>query len=525
MKVISAPSRPGVIPGTASTADSKRRGSKRRRKRRGGPRVFRRGDYSWLASCVEPKQWEPTLKLLDNNRPSTVDPSRSWALIDKAAPRSIFRQGQRHNPSEYNPQQRDLPPEKDSVPGSKYDRPKAFGRTGGRGGLLAPSASVSVLDRFPRGRLFPEEEMREREATPGPESYDVVLDHRLEGVAFEEMWGSLETLRSWESLGIGASDWPFAGYDTTDGNSRCGEQDVVGEEAQVSPRTRVGVDEAVCDEDRQMTEGIDGVDQRTIFGRSRSPCSAGRSIQRSSDRSTTVDSIRNGGTNAGECSRLSPTASVAAWRGAPCRGCLDAEAGSAAHTFVAAAASLSDANLFRRAQTTGTSICFGDMPRQRSAPAFSIGRGARDVPSRLMHTPADKIFKEARLGRSGPGPSTASSRAGDRLTRPRLPEARVVLPLTRSGGGTSLQGNGDRLLAACKGTDAVVVDGALGVQVKSRRPTNPSSSLAGPRRGVTLFHERLRYAGKVSLWVKGIFNNGKDGRGFYSCTHWEVFFP
>ncbi|CAN0460727.1 unnamed protein product, partial [Hapterophycus canaliculatus] len=184
--------------------------------RRGGARIFRRGDYSWLTSCAEPKQWEPRLRLLGGNGDSesrgnsggrsfltpTSDPSRSRALTERNAPRPVLRRGERHNQSEYNPQRRDLPRNNDRYPGPKYDRPPgAFGRTGGGGGSKAPSVSISFLDRFPFGRLFSEEESREREATPGPEAYDVGLDHRLETHSLEKMQGSLETLASWGSLG------------------------------------------------------------------------------------------------------------------------------------------------------------------------------------------------------------------------------------------------------------------------------------------------------------------------------------
>lgn len=176
----------------------------------------------------------------------------------------------------------------------------------------------------------------------------------------------------------------------------------------------------------------------------------------------------------------------------------------------------------RRAQTSTASVRFGDNPRQRSAPAFSIGSGGRDVSSRLLHSPAETIYKEARLGRSGPGPTTACPRAGDEHTRPRSFAARVIPPVARYGESASHRARADRLAGAATGADVGVkateggiVDGALGVQVKSGRPTCPSISLAGPRRTGSLFHERLRYLGKVSgiggcckmlLYVTGILH-------------------
>lgn len=533
--------RPVAADAHTSSAASSRRGRKRKKRRRGGPRIFRRGDYGWLTSCVEPKPWEPKLKLLDgenrrdaNNhgdRPSTsvLDASGSRSLTEKNAPRPVLRRGERHNQSEYNPQHRDLPRERDRYPGPKYDPPPgAFGRTGGSGGTAAPSASVSTLDRFPRGRLFSEEEVREREATPGPESYDVRLEHRLEGHSLEMMQGSLKTLESWGSLGVGReNDWPFAGSAgserarTAFGVSRGGEvrkvrtSEARDEKKRENPpkTTGNGQEEARSSE----TELLEGVAKRTIFGRSRSPCLAGgsatpedpRASKRRSPSPTTkppVKEINSNRRTAAErhCSRLSPASSAAARRGVPCSECVEVELATAVGTFVAAAASVSDANLFRRARTTGASVRFGDMPRQRSAPAFSIGTGQRDVTSRLLHTtPAETIYREARLGRSGTGPTTACPRAGEALTRPRPTAARVVLPDTRGGSSGPLRsGGGHSGVDAAAGEEGaekglLVVDGALGPQVKSSRPTSPSFTLAGPRLAATLFHERLRYGGQV----------------------------
>lgn len=534
--------RPITADAHVSSASSSRHGKKRKKRRRGRSHIFRRGDYSWLTSCVEPKPWEPKLKLLDSeNRcdanersdrlsTSILDASRSRSLTEKNAPRPVLRRGERYNQSEYNPQRRDLPREKDRYPGPKYDPPAgAFGRTGGSGGTAAPSASVSALDRFPRGRLFSEEEVREREATPGPESYDVGLEHRLEGHSLEMMQGSLKTLESWNSLGVGqADDWPFAGSTGSDrartasefsrgGKARKVRSSGAGDERKrENPSKRAENGQEV--ERSSETEFLEGVAKRTIFGRSRTPCFAGasaapedlRASKRRSPSPTTRPSEQeissNRRTAERHCSRLSPASSAAARRGVPCSECLEVEVATAVGSFVAAAASVSDANLFRRARTTGASVRFGDMPRQRSAPAFSIGTGQRDTTSRLLHTtPAETVYREARLGRSGKGPTTACPRAGDALTRPRPTAARVVLPDARDGSSGPLLSR-DR----CSGVDTaaggeaaekglVVVDGALGPQVKSKRPTSPSFTLAGPRRAATLFHERLRYGGQVRL--------------------------
>lgn len=381
--------------------------------------------------------------------------------------------------------------------------------------------------------------MREREATPGPEAYDIGLGHRLEGHSLEIMQGSLETLQSWASLGVGQADgWPFLCSGERDGagaayefarvdegsdGRRGGEVSAAGESRDEEKCTglsrgfrdgRDGEDEEDeggeeeqdrCDRHHHSTtERLEGVAKRIMFGRSRTPCFAGGSVSSEDlprpSRSETANSYlhRRAGSR---CSRLSPASSAAALRGVPCPECLGVEVATAVNSFVAAAASVSDANLFRRARMTGASVRFGEMPRQRTAPAFSIGRGQRDVTSRLLHTtPGEEIYREARLGRSGKGPASASPRAGDAVTKPRPAAATVVLPDARGGGprGPSHSGNG------YSGTDAAaadgrvfVVDGALGAQVKSCRPTSPSFTLAGPRRAATLFHERLRYDGKV----------------------------
>lgn len=533
---------------TSSTAISRRGKKRKKRRRRGGPRIFRRGDYGWLTSCVEPRPWEPKLKLLDcpnscdgeehgggRSSASILDTSRSRALTEKNAPRPVLRRGERFNQSEYNPQHRDIPREKDRYPGPKYDPPPgAFGRVGATGGTTGPSASVSGLDRFPRGRLFSEEEVREREATPGPEAYDVRLEHRLEGDSLEMMQGSLKTLESWSSLGVGRTgDWPFdlsSGSDSAaaaaseisrTGKVRKARGSAARHESKrekSSKRAETGKKQGQSRE----TERLEGVANRTMFGRSRTPCLAGGSAapedpraseRRSPTAKTSAKETKfTPHTADRHCSRLSPSSSAAARRGVPCSECVDFEVATAVGTFVAAAASVSDVNLFRRARTTGASVRFGDMPRQRSAPAFSIGRGQRDVTSRLLHTTtAETIYKVARLGRSGKGPTTACPRAGDALTKPRPKVATVVLPNTAVGGssGSFESRNGHSGVETAAGKEAsetglIVVDGALGTQVKSYRPTSPSFTLAGPRRAATLFHERLRYGGQVRLVAGGV---------------------
>ncbi|CAM9387077.1 unnamed protein product [Ectocarpus fasciculatus] len=505
-----------ALPHASSTTGSRRR-KKRRKRLWGGPRIFRRGNYGWLTSCAEPRQWEPQLKLLEDKgkgsggHPATPtsDVSRTWSLTEKNAPRAVLRRGERHNQSEYNPQHRDLPREKDGYPGPKYDRPPgAFGRTGGGGGTVAPSASMSSLDRFPRGRLFSEEEMREREATPGPEAYDVGLENRLEGCSFEKMYGSLETLASWGSLGMSRAGAGACinGEIATDGEA--GESENAIKLTSPAKRRSKSGDGGVEDEGyAKGRQSATELAKRNPFRRSRAPCVAGGGQSTlSSPAKMDTDSVRRSGNRRRQhCSRLSPASSVAAWRGVPCPDCASVEVATAAGTFAAASASLSDANLFRRARTIGASVRFGDMPRLRSAPAFTIGRGQRDVSSRLLHTtPAEALYKEDRLGRSGKGPTTASPRAGERLTRPRPIAARVVLPkqAPRASAKGGSEGGKSPAVAGEGGVEVadrgvVVVDGALGTQVKSRRPTSPSFTLAGPRRAATLFHERLRYDGKA----------------------------
>ncbi|CAM9245151.1 unnamed protein product [Ectocarpus sp. 13 AM-2016] len=522
--------RPGnALPQPISTTDSRRR-KKRRKRRWGGPRIFRRGNYGWLTSCAEPRQWEPQLKLLEDKdkgsggNPATPisDVSRTWSLTEKNAPRPVLRRGERYNQSEYNPQHRDLPREKDGYPGPKYDRPPgAFGRTGGGGGTVAPSASMSSLDRFPRGWLFSEEGIREREATPGPEAYDVGLENRLEGCSFEKMYGSLETLASWGRLGASRAGEGGCSNDEVAADGKVRESENT--KKRTSPaecRSKSGnggVEEEGYAKDRQSAAELA---EQNYFRRSHAPCVAGQSTLSLPAKLETNSVRRSSNGRRQHCSRLSPASSVAACRDVPCPDCASIEVATAAGTFAAASASLSDANLFRRAKTIGASVRFGDMPRLRSAPAFTIGRGQRDVSSRLLHTtPAEALYKEDRLGRSGNGPTTASPRAGERLTRPRPIAARVVLPKQApraSAGGGSEGGKSAAPAAPAAGGEGVmevaergviVVDGALGTQVKSCRPSSPSFTLAGPRRAATLFHERLRYDGKVSE-VHSFFSGG-----------------
>lgn len=91
---------------------------------------------------------------------------------------------------------------------------------------------------------------------------------------------------------------------------------------------------------------------------------------------------------------------------------------SAADVFVAASSSPSNSKVVkRRAQTVPAS----------GASAFTFGgEGVRDLCSRQLYIPGEMIYKEVRLGKSGPGLSTAVLRAGERLTRPRSRVARIT---------------------------------------------------------------------------------------------------
>ena len=477
-------------------------------------RVFRRGDYGWLTRCLQPKRWQPNLKLLANITPPTFDPSRSRALTEKEPPRPILRRAPRCNTAEYNPQRSDLPPEMNNLPGPKYDSPPgAFGRTGGGGGTVAPCASVSALDRFPRRRLFPEEEMREREATPGPEAYDVALEHRLEGAALEVMKRSLGTLAS-----LGGVEFEMPGslmFAAAEGGDRDAEL-----QENFSPRRRMAAgSHGVPSVGRFLKGGLSsggcsgciGHEMLSkINGRSYRPCSAGCHVKRSVERSVIAPRVWRS-----RCSRLAPAATepVAAERRKLCRECLERKLASAADKFLAATSSLLNPNIMKRAQTVGASMCFGDVPKLNRAPTFTIGgEEARDVPSRLLDIPGETIFRGVRLGRSVPGPYTGKPLTGERLTGPRFRETKITPHGARSGrhmfgskteslGGSGLTGTGTKAVAemarATKGEGVWVVDGALGAQVKSGRPTIPSFTHAGPRRAADLFHERLRYGGKV----------------------------
>ncbi|CAM9622730.1 unnamed protein product, partial [Choristocarpus tenellus] len=44
------------------------------------------------------------------------------------------------------------------------------------------------------GPLFPEEEVALREATPGPETYDVILSQRLESMTLDQVADSTHAL-------------------------------------------------------------------------------------------------------------------------------------------------------------------------------------------------------------------------------------------------------------------------------------------------------------------------------------------
>lgn len=135
-----------------------RRRQRRRTRARGGPRIFRRGKCDYLRASLEPKPWQPALRLTDDRNknddrrwPSTArtaDGSSARSFSQNEAARAVLRRGPRYNPAEYNPQNRDLPRESDESPGPKYGRtPGAFGRTGAGGGVVAPSATLFALKR------------------------------------------------------------------------------------------------------------------------------------------------------------------------------------------------------------------------------------------------------------------------------------------------------------------------------------------------------------------------------------------
>lgn len=221
-----------------------------------------------------------------------------------------------------------------------------------------------------------------REDTPGPEAYDVTLNQRLEGTALEEMRSSLETMASCEG-GLGdfdAVDWPFA----PDSDCRGGERGVEGNT-----------------ETQQRRESDNTCGTAIMVGASEA--------ETESAAHATTENVRDR-PRYGTCAKCSPLSMPGSlWQldnstqqqqqQLPCRDCLDAKASGAANAFLAAASSLYDANLHRRARSTGASVTFGEMPRLRSAPAFSIGRGDREIAARLLHTPGNVIYKEARLGR------------------------------------------------------------------------------------------------------------------------------
>lgn len=254
--------------------------------------------------------------------------------------------------------------------------------------IFAPASPIccSAIHRFPNGRLFEEEKISLRANTPGPEAYDVALNQRLEGVAFEEMISSLETMAACErSLGnLDTVERSFAA------NSGCHGE---------------GGNERIVDGSSEIQEKRDCGDARnsTLVG-----------AEEAETKTATDMTIEKGGDrprcgNCARCSLLSMPGSL--WRPDgkmqkqkqkqqfPCRDCLYDKASGAANAFLAAASSLHDPNLHRRARSTGASVTFGEMPRLCSAPAFSIGREGREVAARLLHTPGNMIYKEARLGR------------------------------------------------------------------------------------------------------------------------------
>lgn len=295
-----------------------RREKKRRSKRRGSkrPRVFRRADYGWLINCMQPRQPQPSLKLTDNI-PPLIDPSKARALTETEAPRPVFRLGPRFNPAEYNPQRRDLPRETDVLPGPKYDCPPgAFGRRGGGGGTVARSASVSRPDRFPRRRLFPEEEIREREDTPAPGTYTVALGYHFDKkVCLGARMRSLGTLAF---PGItnarSISDWPLAGtVGGGDGCEGCHDDDHQRfRRCGVTPGSRGGPSGSGGSGESSPagdpSYGCPYHDEFSgIIGHSHTPCPSGDCGQLPPKRSTLAPSPRRG-----RCSRLAPAAAAAA---------------------------------------------------------------------------------------------------------------------------------------------------------------------------------------------------------------------
>lgn len=225
----------------------------------------------------------------------------------------------------------------------------------------------------------------EREDTPGPQAYDVTLNERLEGAALEEMRSSLETLASCEGGGLETletDEWPFVTE-----RSRAGGGGDYGCLMELSDEPRGRPDdggEGELEEAATASPTVAATDRlrRPRLGKCASCCHPLSSIQ---------GNIRRVPENVARQKQQ---------RYSPCRHCLHAEASGAASTFLAAASSLSDPNSRRRAKTTGATVTFGDMPRLRSAPAFSIGMGDRETYARRLHTPGNIIYKEARLGRS-----------------------------------------------------------------------------------------------------------------------------
>lgn len=65
--------------------------------------------------------------------------------------------------------------------------------------------------------------------------------------------------------------------------------------------------------------------------------------------------------------------------------------------------------------------------------------------------------------------------------------------------------------------DVGVVDGALGVQVRSKRPTSPSFTMAGPRRARDLFGSGPAYAGKVCRAFAFLFHRTRWAVSCVAC--------
>ncbi|CAM9296651.1 unnamed protein product, partial [Discosporangium mesarthrocarpum] len=173
-----------------------RRGGRRRR-RRGCYSIIKHEDYSWLHDCCTPGEWVPSLKLTSNFSGNPPRPDGSMKTPLGGSPVPVMRQGPRYNTAQHDPLVRDLPRANDSYPGPKYlpSCDLVLPR--------APTPKVCVTERFPKEQLFAEEEVVLREATPGPETYNVALSQRLECLALERLaLGAADPSGFSDSLGM-----------------------------------------------------------------------------------------------------------------------------------------------------------------------------------------------------------------------------------------------------------------------------------------------------------------------------------